>query len=176
MRKSARRTVAAMLGAMALFAIAAIPAAADSPHFLFADASVSSSTGALRVDFKDAGLGTGVSSIAITLHVQTASATYQCFNNGGNHPKAGNKETVSHSLTVTGNFPVRNGQTTGFLTAGPPDPGSFTCPSGQSLFLVGTVTYQGITVSDATGNTANATPDPASANVGFPPTGGILIG
>jgi hypothetical protein len=177
MRKSARRTVAVVIGVVAaLFAVAAMPAMADSPHFLFANASVSSTTGALTVNFKDAGLGTGTTSVAITLHVNTASATYQCFNNGGNHPKAGNKETVSHSLTVTGNFPVRNGSTTGSLSTGPPDPGGFTCPSGQTLFLVGTVTYSGITVSDASGNTAGATPDPASANVGFPPSGGIRIG
>jgi hypothetical protein len=154
----------------------ATSATADSPHFLFANATVSSSTGALTVDFKDAGLGTGVSSVAITLHVDTATATYQCFNNGGKHPQAGNKETVSHSLTITGNFPVRHGATTGSLTTGPPDQGTFGCPSGQTLFLVDTVTYQGITVSDATGNTANASPDPASADVGFPPTGGIKIG
>jgi hypothetical protein len=164
-----------LAGVFAAAALAVPAALADSPHFLFADASVSSSTGALTVSFKDAGLGTGVSSIAITLHVDTATATYQCFNTGGNHPKAGNKETVSHSLTVTGNFPVRNGQTTGSLSAGPPDPGSFSCPSGQALYIVGTVSYSGITVSDATGNSTGATPDPASADVGTPPNGGILI-
>jgi hypothetical protein len=158
-------------------AAVAVPAAfADSPHFLFANTSVSSSSGALTVSFKDAGLGTGVSSVQITLSVTTATATYQCFNNGGNHPKAGNKETVSHSLSTTGTFAVRNGQTTGSLTVGPPDQGSFSCPSGQNLFLVGTVTYQGISVSDASGNSLGATPDPASADVGTPPSGGILIG
>lgn len=163
------------LAALVSFGVFAAYALADSPHFLFANASVSSSTGALTVNFKDAGLGTGTTSIAITLHVDTATATYQCFNNGGNHPKAGNKETVSHSLTVTGNFAVRNGQTTGSLSTGPPDQGSFSCPSGQSLFLVGVVSYSGITVCDATGNCLGATPDPASADVGTPPTGGIRI-
>jgi hypothetical protein len=165
-----------LAAAFATAAIAVPVAFADSPHFLFANASVSSTTGALTVNFKDAGLGTGTTSIAITLHVDTATATYQCFNNGGNHPKAGNKETVSHSLTVTGNFPVRNGQTTGSLSTGPPDQGDFSCPSGQSLFLVGVVSYSGITVCDATGNCLGATPDPASADVGTPPTGGIRIG
>jgi hypothetical protein len=162
------------VAASATAAAIAVPAAlADSPHFLFANASVSSNTGALTVSFKDAGLGTGVSSVEITLSVTTATATYQCFNNGGNHPKAGNKETVSHSLSTTGTFAVSHGQTTGSLSVGPPDPGGFSCPSGQSLFLVGTVTYQGITVSDATGNSLGATPDPASADVGTPPSGGI---
>jgi hypothetical protein len=162
---------------LTLVAGLAVPVAlADSPHFLFANASVSTSTGALTVDFKDAGLGTGVSTVAITLHVDTATANYQCFNNGGNHPKAGNKETVSKSLTVTGNFPVSHGQTTGSLSTGPPDQGSFSCPSGQTLYLVGVVSYSGITVSDVTGNSLGATPDPATADVGTPPSGGILIG
>ncbi len=134
---------------------------ADSPHFLFADNSVSTSTGALTTSFKDAGLGTGTTSIQITLSVGTATAVYQCFNNGGNHPKAGNKETVSTSLTTTGTFPVRNGQTTGSLTVGPPGPGSFSCPPGQSLFLQ-SATYSGTFVSDASGNTFHATPDPIS--------------
>jgi hypothetical protein len=138
-----------------------IPVFADSPHFLFANNSVSTSTGALTTSFKDAGLGTGTTSIKITLSVNTATAVYQCFNNGGNHPKAGNKETVSTSLTQPGTFPVRNGQTTGSLTAGPPGPGSFTCPSGQTLFLQ-SATYSGISVSDETGNRLPATPDPIS--------------
>ncbi len=87
------------------------------------------------MSFKDAGLGTGTTSIQITLSVATATATYQCFNGGGNHPKAANKETVSTSLTTTGTFPVRNGQTTGSLTVGPPSQGTFACPSGQTLYL-----------------------------------------
>jgi hypothetical protein len=154
---------AIFISVLAVFMALAVPAAfADSPHFLYANSSVSSSTGALTVSFKDAGLGTGVTSIEITLSVDTATAVYQCFNNGGNHPKAGNKETVSTSLTTTGTFAVSHGQTTASLTVGPPGPGSFSCPSGQSLFLQ-SVTYTGISVSDATGNSLGATPDPISA-------------
>jgi hypothetical protein len=156
-----RRIAFVLISAVATVVMGATAALADSPHFLFADNSVSTSTGALTTSFKDAGLGTGVSSIQITLTVDNATAVYQCFNNGGNHPKAGNKETVSTALSTTGNFPVRNGQTTGSLTVGPPSQGDFTCPSGQSLFLQ-SVTYTGTNVSDATGNTFHATPDPIS--------------
>lgn len=137
---------------------------ADSPHFLYANNSVSTTTGALTTSFKDAGLGTGTSSIQITLTVDTATAVYQCFNNGGNHPKAGNKETVSTSLVASGTFPVRNGQTTASLSVDPPSQGSFACPSGQTLFLQ-SVTYSGTYVSDATGNTFHATPDPISTGL-----------
>jgi hypothetical protein len=154
-----RRIAFVLISAVAAILLTATSALADSPHFLYANNSVSSTTGALTTSFKDAGLGTGTSSIQITLTVDTATAVYQCFNNGGNHPKAGNKETVSTSLTTTGTFPVRNGQTTGSLTVGPPGPGAFSCPSGQTLFLQ-SATYSGTNVSDATGNTFHATPDP----------------
>jgi hypothetical protein len=133
---------------------------ADSPHFLYANASIDSS-GALTVAFKDAGLGTGVSSIKVTLNAD-ATAEYQCWNNGGNHPKAGNKETVQGPLSNTGDFPVRHGQVTSSISVGPPSQGSFSCPSGQTLYLM-SVTYSNIVVSDATGNSSGATPDPISS-------------
>jgi hypothetical protein len=152
-----------VLGALTGAALALAPSAlADSPHFLSAKSSIDSSTGALNVAFKEAGLGTTVTTEQVTLTVDNATAVYQCFNNGGNHPKAGNKETVSTSLTTNGTFPVRNGQTTGTISAGPPDPGAFTCPSGQTLFLQ-EVTYSGITVTGAAGDSLGATPDPISS-------------
>jgi hypothetical protein len=148
---------------MALVASAfALAAFADSPNFHFANASVSTTTGALNVAFKETGLGNTVTTEQVTLHVDNATADYQCFNNGGNHPKAGNKETVSTSLTTTGSFSVRNGQTTGTISAGPPSQGDFTCPSGQSLFLQ-SVTYTGITVTGSAGDSLGATPDPVSS-------------
>jgi len=149
--------------AVSWFAFAST-AVADSPHFLFATNSVSTTTGALTTSFKDAGLGTGATSIEITLSVTNAVAVYECFNHGGKHPKAGNKETVGGPLSVSGTFPVRNGQVTASLTVGPPGPGSFTCPSGQTLFLQ-SASYSGISVSDATGNTLGATPDPISTGL-----------
>jgi hypothetical protein len=156
-----RRIAFVLISAVAAVIMTATSALADSPHFLYATNSVSTSTGALTTSFKDAGLGTGVSSVQITISVNSATADYQCFNNGGNHPKAGNKETVSTSLSTTGTFAVRNGQTTGSLTVGPPGPGSFSCPAGQTLFLQ-SATYSGTSVSDQSGNTLHATPDPIS--------------
>ena len=156
-----RRMLFALAGFLVVVALAVPAALADSPHFLFANSSISSTTGALTVDFKEVGLGTGTTSVTITLTVDSATAVYQCFNNGGNHPKAGNKETVNTTLQASGTFPVRNGQTTASLSVGPPDQGDFACPSGQSLFLQ-SVTYSGITVCDAAGNCLGATPDPIS--------------
>lgn len=156
-----RRMLFVLAAVFATAAIAVPVALADSPHFLFANSSISSTTGALTVNFKEVGLGTGTTSVTITLNVQNATAVYQCFNNGGKHPKAGNKETVSTSLQASGTFPVSNGQTTASLSVGPPSQGDFACPSGQSLFLQ-SVTYSGITVTDAFGNSLGATPDPIS--------------
>ena len=146
-----------------VMAVALTGAFADSPHFLFANTSLNSNTGALTVSFKEAGLGnSGVTSTQITLTVNTASATYQCWNKGGNHPQAGNKETVSNALSITQTFQVRNGQTTGSITTGPPGPGGFSCPSGQRLFLM-SVSYSGIYVHGVNGDSAHATPDPQTA-------------
>jgi len=170
-----RRLTAALALALALLLAMATAAFADSPHFLFANSSVSTSTGALSVNFKEAGLGTTVTTEQVTLKVATATAVYQCFNNGGKHPKAGNKETVAGPLTNAGNFPVSHGQVTASISVGPPSQGAFACPSGQTLYLVDDVSYSGITVCDETGNCLGATPDPASADVGHPPNGGILI-
>jgi hypothetical protein len=155
-----RKLSSAVLAVVAMFVLGATTVLADSPHFLYANASIDGS-GALTVDFKDAGLGTGVSSVSVTLDA-FASAEYQCWNNGGKHPKAGNKETVEGPLTNTGSFPVRHGAVVGSLTVGPPSQGSFTCPSGQTLYLM-SITYSNITVSDATGNSTLATPDSISS-------------
>ncbi len=152
-----------LLGILVVTVLLSVQAAlADSPHFQYANSNINSNTGALDVAFKEVGLGKTVSSEQVTLTVDKATAVYQCFNNGGNHPKAGNKETVSTSLTTSGTFPVRNGQTTGTISAGPPSQGDFSCPSGQSLFLE-SVSYSGISVTGAAGDTLGATPDPISA-------------
>ncbi|SRR6266568_3753675 len=158
-----RRIALVFITAVSAVLLTATSALADSPHFLSAANSVSSTTGALTTSFKEAGLGTGVSTVQINLNAD-ASALYQCFNNGGNHPKAGNKETVTAPVNASGFFPVRNGQTTSSLSAGPPGQGNFTCPSGQTLFLQ-SVTYSSTFVSNPpdSSNQFNATPDPISS-------------
>jgi hypothetical protein len=138
-----RRILIVLASAVAVVGMTAAVALADSPSFHYANASVNSA-GALSVDFKLTGLGTGVSTVSIQLNAG-ASATYQCFNNGGNHPKAGNKTTVQGPIAQAGTFPVRNGQVTNTITAGPLGPGSFSCPSGQTMFLQA-VSYSAISV------------------------------
>lgn len=142
----------------------AVPAAqADSPHFIKASATINSS-GQLVCTFKEAGLGTTLTTANVSCSAD-ATAVYQCFNNGGNHPKAGNKETVGGPVSNDGQFPVRNGQTTGSITVSPPGPGDFSCPSGQTLFLQ-SVSYTNIVLSGE-GATADV-PGSLSATVHIP--------
>jgi len=151
MRRLVRFGVA-LLTAMALLALGASAALADSPHFISASASVGSG-GNLVATFKEAGLGTTAKTEQITLSAD-ASATYACINGGGNHPKAANKETVSGPVSNSGAFPVRNGQTTGSISVAPPGPDGFTCPSGQKLVLV-FVSYTNVTLTGLAGDTAS---------------------
>ena len=141
-----RRMLFILAAAFATAALAVPAALADSPHFLSSSFAINSSTANLECSFKEAGLGNTATSADITCTAATSEAVYQCFNNGGNHPKAGNKETVGGLVTGTQSFPVRNGQTTGTVIVGPVGPGSFSCPSGQSLFLQ-SVCYDDITLS-----------------------------
>ena len=142
--------IIAVLSLLAL-ALAAVPAlaASGSPHFIKSatNASIDQNSN-LVVNFKEAGLSNG-SVETITLS-GTGTATYQCFNNGGNHPKAGNKETVSSSESSTGQFTVQNGNVTGSLSLAPPGPGSFSCPPGQTLEGPTNVSYSNVTLSDTT--------------------------
>jgi hypothetical protein len=142
----------ALLFALLLLGLLPLVALADSPHFISASASVDAS-GNLVATFKEAGLGTTVTTETITLSAD-ASATYACINGGGNHPKATNKETVSGPVSNSDNFPVRNGQTTGSIPVAPPDSGSFTCPSGQRLVLV-FVSYTNVLLTGLQGDTAD---------------------
>jgi hypothetical protein len=160
MTRSFRALVAAMTVVTAALVFSA-SASADSPHFLSSSFSIDTSTspGNLLCSFKEAGLGNTVTQAPITCTAATSSAVYQCFNNGGNHPKAGNKETVGGLVTDTKSFPVRNGQTTGTVTVGPVSPGSFSCPSGQTLYLV-SVCYDDITISGEGATTPIAYHDP----------------
>jgi len=159
-----RRIAFILASAAAAVVMTATSALADSPHFISADNSIDTSTGALVTSFKDAGLGTGTSSIAITLKAD-ASATYQCYNKAGNKPQGVPKSFGPTALaTPPTPFPVRHGQTTGSLSLGPLGPGTFSCPSGQILFLDG-VSYSNTFVTDAFGNSIHATPDPISATL-----------
>jgi len=170
MRRLLMLLVGPLAAGVATMALAAGPALADSPHFISeGTASITSSGAYLVSHFKEAGLGNTVSTESITLHIDTATATYACVNGGGNHPKAANKQSVTTPLTATGSFPVRNGSTTGSISAGPPAAGPFSppCSPPQTVVLV-QVSYSGVELMGLAGDTS---PEPDLSACLFPGIG-----
>jgi hypothetical protein len=158
-----RRIAFVLITAVTTVVMGASAALAQNPHFLYANNSIDTSTGALNTMFKEVGLGTGVDSVTITLTAD-ATATYQCYNKAGNKPQGVPKTFGPSGVSGSAPFPVRNGQTTGTAVAGPLGPGDFTCPPGQSRFL-DAVSYSNTQLTDEGGNTISATPDPISATL-----------
>src|SRR6266536_1948355 len=95
-----RRVFLPIVVAFAALAVAVPIAWAGSPHFIKSATTVTRSDDSLTVSGKEAGLGDEAQ-----IHV-VLNATALCINNGGHHPKAVNKESVS----AAGDFPVQNGQ------------------------------------------------------------------
>jgi hypothetical protein len=132
-----------------------VPDIGTGAHFLYATSSIDAS-GALLINFKEAGLG-NVSEVPI--HVTgTASATYQWLNHGGNHPM-GTPFNVSLAVDVTQTFPVRNGEVTGtIIVAAPPAPaGFFDQPHAANWISTFTVSYTNIALTSYQGTTQTAT-------------------
>jgi hypothetical protein len=152
-----RRFLFLLIGALAAMALAAPSAFADSPHFISEGTAGITNSGAYQVsNFKEAGLGNTVSTESITLHVDSATATYACVNGGGKHPKAVNKQSVSSPLTFTGSFAVRNGATTGTIQVGPPPAGPFSPPCNPPMTVeLVQVSYSGVQLIGLAGDTSS---------------------
>jgi hypothetical protein len=152
--------IIAVLSLMAL-ALAAVPALAVSPHFAGKTSSSVDSSGALVVNFKEAGLGNN-QLVDYDLTITDASATWACINGGGKHPQAANKETksgpVEFAFTLSSD---KNGNISGPVTVTPDTPlsaGDFSCPPGQRLVLA-SVSYSGITLTDETNHLSTDIPN-----------------
>jgi hypothetical protein len=131
-----------LLGVLALVtaAFAAPTALAGSPHFINSAFSISRSDNTLTVSGKEAGLGDEAQ-----IHVEL-SATALCINNGGNHPKAVNKTSV----TAAGDFPVQNGKADFTLS------GAATFQPSCSPPM--TVEFTDVTVTDTTNGLTHSFP------------------
>lgn len=99
-----RRSLILALLALAAVAVAVPVAWAGNPHFV--DVSATRTGNSLTVEGKEAGLGNETQ-----VHIEV-TATAECINPGGKHPKAANKESVS----AAGDFPVQNGKALFSLT------------------------------------------------------------
>lgn len=94
------------LAALAALLLAVHPALAANPHFV-GTPTISRSGDTLTADFKIAGLGNNQTITA------TLTADAQCWNRGGNAPRAENKGAVLASGTFTSD---KNGNVVGQLS------------------------------------------------------------
>jgi hypothetical protein len=101
-----RRLALYLVVALSAAAVAVPVAWAGSPHFVSNTVSATRTDDSLIVSGKEAGLGDEAQ-----VHI-VVTATAECINGGGKHPKAVNKESVS----AEGDFPVQNGKAEFSLT------------------------------------------------------------
>jgi hypothetical protein len=144
-----------------IIGFAVLAAALSLTAVAFAGANFKSSSfsvntqGQLACSFDVSGLG-NVSSTQGSC-TATSTAVYQCINNGGKNPAAGNKSTSKGETGTQVTVPVHNGRTQGSITVDPAGAGSFTCPSGQKLYLV-SACYSDITLTIGGATTTEAGP------------------
>lgn len=127
-----RRLVSLVFAVTALLVFGAATASAAA-NFKTSSFSVNSQ-GELVCSYDVSGLG-NVSSTVGTCE-GTNTAIYQCINNGGKNPAAGNKTTRTGDVFTSEEVPVHNGRAQGSLSVSPAGPGGFSCPNGQTLYLV----------------------------------------
>jgi hypothetical protein len=118
-------------------------------------ASINSTTGALTVNFHEAGLGDN-QTVDITLSGD-AQAVYQWFNHGGNKPQ-GVPFNVNESFAVSGTFTSgQNGQIDASLTVNPPSVDEFLATNHAANWIpVLSVSYTNIVVTDTTNHVSTA--------------------
>ncbi len=147
MRKTSILTLA--VAAVAALSVGAYTAFATSGAHFFSTSSSVNSSGALVVNWDEAGVGQDQVNYTLTAD---ATALYACLNNGGHNPSAANKQSFAGSVSGGGTFNPTNGRVRpGGLTAGPLQEPSFTCPHGQTRVLA-QVTYTNIVLTDTTNN------------------------
>jgi hypothetical protein len=150
-----KRIMTATLSLFVLLAMTVLVVSADSPRFSRVSSSVDSS-GNLSASFRETGLGNTPNPVNYTLS-GTATTTYVCINGGGNHPKAANKQTRSSQFSEGAQFQPENGVVEATIEVDVPGPGSFSCPSGQTLVL-SCVTYSGLLITDTDHNVSTGVP------------------
>jgi hypothetical protein len=142
--------------ALVLVGVLAFGAATATAAANFKSSSFSvNSAGQLVCSYDVSGLG-NVSSTTGTCGGSN-TAVYQCINNGGKNPAAGNKSTSTNDVGTSEAVPVHNGRATGSLTVNPTGPGGFSCPSGQTLYLVSSC-YSNVSMNIGGATTSEAGP------------------
>jgi len=129
-----------------------------SAHFIYADSSVSA-TGALVVDFKEAGLGDNQNIDYTVTGDQSATFNYQ--NKGGNVVQGQPFNAVDVTL-ASGTFSSgKNGNITATLTSGVPSPSAddLKLAKGNGWKLITDISYTNLTLTDTTNAVSVAVAD-----------------
>jgi hypothetical protein len=123
----------------------------SSAHFVpgGTSSSVDAATGALTVNFHEAGLGNN-QTVDMVL-TGNANATYQWFNNGSQKPQ-GKPFNVNATFSIGGTFASdQNGQIDGSLTVNPPSVEEFLATNHAANWTpMLTVSYTNVVVTDTT--------------------------
>lgn len=126
-----KRLLAILVVPFLLLVAVAVPAQADSPHYIKGPTATVQDN-SLTVSWKAAGLGNTVTSANFEL-TGTVTTTAQCFTKSGN-PVNGVPKTETNNVDATGTFAVRNGQTTGSLSVSPLS--TLTCTGNQHVEIL----------------------------------------
>jgi hypothetical protein len=143
---------------LAATAIAMATAAwASSPHFIYANGSLSS-IGDYVASWKEAGLAN--SPVTYSLTAGYTQAWYQCYTKSNNMPQGSPNSVSQSNATTQGTFPPsHNGQITAALTLEPTPPVAG-CQGGGLKLCLTSVTYTDMVLKDETnGVYAPALPD-----------------
>jgi hypothetical protein len=146
MRKMIVSTPLLVFAVALLFAAAfmAVPAVADSAHFVSGPTCNISLTTGLTCTGKVAGLGTTPDSVFLTDTLTTA--TYVCHNKGGNVAAGQPIQTPSQS-GPPGSITASGGNIIFSATLPvPPAPNPTGCPNGNWTLVLTSVTYNGVSV------------------------------
>jgi len=140
--------IIAVLSLMAL-ALAAVPALAQSGHFVTGGANAvkitapNANTSDLIITGKVAGLGGTTFEIFATAD---ATANYACQNRGGEFPNDPKKQSVSGRVgDTTGELPTPRSGTYRFTLDAEAPASTLSCPGGQVSVLT-SITYSNITL------------------------------
>jgi hypothetical protein len=131
----------------ALLLMAPTLAAAASPHFIGTPTVTKSSSGALTVSFKAAGLANVATGAFLTASEVTVQL--QCVNPGGNNPPP-KTATFGPTQGPTTQITPRNGQITASATLNPPTQQQLQdaadCPNPNWTVAVLSITYSDVTL------------------------------
>ena len=129
--------------AVAVVAVFASVAIAQSPHFIGTPTCAKATNGSLTCSGKAAGLGNGPTEAFLT--AGSVVANYECVNHGGN--VAPGQPTVTNNVTGPSQMITpRNGQITFSPTIGPPPTpsSSAVCPNGNWSVRLTSLTYNDV--------------------------------